>query len=134
MFPEPISDKFLPVFDSDLLKFESNVLEELKRDLNHPDIQMSLTALEQPKEIIPVKLLKPPTKKKLRKAEKLNDVDIYVNRLLREDISAGLKSLVKKEKKDKTENGFSGLCEQCGLNFSNSIDYKKHIRSHEDKG
>lgn len=61
-----------------------------------------------------------------------NVVDSYVNQMFEEDITASLKSLEKKYKREQVDEG--GLCEQCGLSFTNSIEYKKHIRSHDDKG
>lgn len=61
-----------------------------------------------------------------------NVVDKYVNRLFQEDITASLKSLEKKYRKDHMDEG--GLCEQCGLSFSIASEYKKHIRGHIEKG
>lgn len=72
------------------------------------------------------------TKSKTNSNELTNVVDKYVNRLFEEDITASLKSLEKKYKREQQDEG--GLCEQCGLSFANSNEYKKHIRSHDDKG
>lgn len=187
MFTEQMDDKFLPVFDTEILKLESNVLDEIKRDLN-PEPEEPIPApppppspLPPPPPLIPPPLIPPPsppktiinviktsdkeiskvekakvekakvekvkvrkatntnkkspvTKKKSKKGNNLNDVDTYVHQLLKEDIKASLKSLEKKYKKEKPEKNFTGLCEQCGLTFSSSNEYKKHIRTHEDKG
>lgn len=71
-------------------------------------------------------------KNKTKSDESPNKIDKYVNHLLDEDITASLKSLEKKYKKEQLNDG--GLCEQCGLSFTNANDYKKHIRSHDKKG
>lgn len=163
MFPEQIVDKFLPVFDSEIFKLESSVLDEIKRDLNSEPEEIKPIPIQIPTlrpRPIPTKP-KPPTpssppkkiaiqipdkvkinvqkvnkpkkaKKRTKKTNNVNDVDKYVNQLLREDIKASLKSLEKKYKKP--EEDFTGLCEQCGLTFSSLNEYKKHNRSHLDKG
>lgn len=165
MFPEQIDDKFLPVFDSEIMKLESNMLDEIKRDLN-PEPEEPIPPVQAPKPALAPAPMPPPpapvppknvllqipdktkaceekgnkapirqsARKKTKKSLNLNDVNVYVNKMLREDIKASLKSLEKKYKKEKPEEKFTGLCEQCGLTFSTSHEYKKHIRSHEDKG
>lgn len=71
-------------------------------------------------------------KTKINSDDLTNAVDKYVNQMFEEDITASLKSLEKKYKREQVDDG--GLCEQCGLSFTNSNEYKKHIRSHDDKG
>lgn len=205
MFPESISEKMLPLFDSDLLKLEQRVMldDEIRRHdfqnscavgLLSPSIQMhpimnsevmpvechiikeehqdqvvqDQVAQDQEAqdqvvkvELIEVEIIEAKTtetietstetngrpKRKIRKPEKLNDANLYVKHLLQEDTRTSphkSNGYVEKKaantkrrdhRKSSDENQFvSGLCEQCGLTFSNSNEYKKHIRNHEDKG
>lgn len=76
----------------------------------------------------------PPSSTTIKKTKTNSNglVNKYVNQMFEEDITASLKSLEKKYKREQSDDG--GLCEQCGLSFPNSTEYKKHIRSHDDKG
>lgn len=157
VFPEQIGDKFLPVFDAEILKLESNMLDEIKRDLNRPPSPSPPPAVQQLQPMqpnsappSPPKASKPHTKasipqqtkesaveqrprRKTKRPSHFDDIDTYVSQLFRKDIKANLKSLKKKYKKPKPEEIYTELCEQCGLTFSHVNEYKKHIRSHEDK-
>lgn len=160
MFPEQLPEKSLPVFDSDLLRLPEShvVLEKIRRELNPHELHANLMSppplpVECTKEIKEIQEISPtedepppppqrrPPKRKLRKAEKLNDVDLYVKNMLREDMKTTTPSSKRHpdkkataRKSDKLDDDFMELCEQCGLTFSNSNEYKKHIRNHEDKG
>lgn len=189
MFPEQISEKMLPVFDSDLLKLEQNVMldDEIRRHdfQNSCAVEAMSTPIQMNSDMMPVeyhiikeehqdqvvqleevkvKVIevielaqttetietstepKRHPKRKPQKAEQLNDVNLCVKNLLQKDIKASLQknnsridkksTATKRNDRQKSDDNqfVSELCEQCGLTFSNSNEYKKHIRNHEDKG
>lgn len=227
MFPEQMEGKFLPVFDTEMLKIESNMLDEIKRDLYEETIVspptprpsqlthlppprpsqahaitlqpilLQLRQVQVPQPLRPLPPIirttmtpntpaptpppEPPTKVvstilKLPDNVKRNDdgkrvskgktaavastpapapapitrkrskkvavnsngvVHKHVGRppLRREDAKISTKTPSKKHKKEKLEEDFTGLCEQCGLTFTSSNEYKKHAQKyHADKG
>lgn len=82
---------------------------------------------------LPLPAVTKKTENKTATGNSSNNIDKYVHLLIEEDITASLKSLEKKYKREQL-NEVGGLCEQCGLSFSNTNEYKKHIRGHDDKG
>lgn len=136
IFQDEFDDKLLNSWETDLFPFGSNEVDENKQNDVVPTVQPMPATLGRPKKIISVfpTVKKPVAKKRSKKSNHAADVDRYVDQLLQEDITASLQSLEKKFKRNKSAKGISGLCEQCGLSFSNTTDYKKHLRTHEDKG
>lgn len=129
MLSEEVEVKFLNL--PDVFKTDSIGSDDLIQNDNLPELKAISPTLGRPKKPVAV-VRKPVPRKKRKKSDDDGDVDKYVNQLLEEDITASLKSLEKKYKKDQPEA--CGLCEQCGLSFVNANDYKKHVRSHDDKG
>lgn len=127
MLSEEVEVKFLNL--PEVFKTESISSDDLIQNEYLPELKAISPTLGRPRKPVPV-VRKPVSKKKQKKSD--DDVDKYVNQLIEEDITVSLKSLEKKYKKDQLEAG--SLCEQCGLSFANAGDYKKHVRSHDDKG
>lgn len=121
---DDIDDQFFVDFQSDdNVHGHKIIVEEL--ELIRPTIgrpRKSISAAEQ-------QVVK---KRAKNKSCDTGDVDQYVSQMFEADITASLKSLERKYKREQLDDG--GLCAQCGLSFSNSTEYKKHIRSHDDKG
>lgn len=137
IFQDEFDDKLLNGLEAELFAFGSNEVDEIKQENVAPAFQTTSAILGRPKKLTsvwPTVIKKPVAKKRPKKSNHVGDVDRYVDQLLQEDITASLKSLEKKFKRNKTAKAISGLCEQCGLSFSNTTDYKKHLRTHEDKG
>lgn len=131
MISEEVEDKFLNGFEPEMIKLEPNISDDISYDDSLLDLKVISPILGRPRKPIPV-VRRPPSKRVVKKPTPNGDVDKYVNRLLEEDITASLKSLEKKYKKEQLSEG--GLCEQCGLSFTSATEYKKHVRSHDDKG
>lgn len=123
--PDQNEETFYPLSELDLFKNDA----EIRLGPQSP-LLATAPPPEQPQISVAVDIPKPKRKSK----KPIADVDKYVNKVIQEDISASLKNLEKKFKKDKIEDDFTGLCEHCGLSFTNGSEYRKHVRTHDDKG
>lgn len=133
MISEDFEDSFPNGFEPELIKLEPNEPDYSSVDHNSVDIselESMSPILEQPREPTPVVVRRPASNRKVKRPNHYGDADKYIDQLVEEDITASLKSLEKKYKK----NDAGGLCEQCGLSFTSATEYKKHVRSHDDKG
>lgn len=115
-YPEEFEEKYLPIFHTDIYKPDLSIEDASKKVEKKPKVEASVPISEQPKEKLDDK--SNVAKKKGGKKTKNGIVDKCAEKLL---------------KKDK-EEGKVELCELCGLSFTNSNEYKKHVRNHKDRG
>lgn len=126
----PIVEKRKPTTDCNICKADTNTKNGVKK-VKTKSAQRVNPRASKTKPLSRIK--KSITKKKEKKVS--NNLKCIDNKLPKEEIIAASKKCIEKKcKKPAKPDGEIELCELCGLSFANSTDYKKHVRSHEDKG